>query len=114
MQREKTLKSATHWIHVRTVEHEGWHKLISGTGTASVQYYQIPGTDVVLLDTPGFDDPGMTDTEILTMISTCLEDSFNDEAEILGALYIHAIIEPRMKRSGVTNLLMFKQIIGMD
>jgi len=79
-----------------------------------VQHYQIPGTNVHLLDTPGFDDPNLSDTDILTMISTCLEDYFNDEAEIRGALYIHPITEARMKRSGMTNLRMFKDIIGMD
>ena len=79
-----------------------------------MSHYQIPGTNVYLLDTPRFDDPNLSDTDILTMISYCLESFFKNQAEIAGALYVHPITEARMKRSAMTNLRMFKKIIGMD
>ena len=83
-------------------------------GTKKVETYQIPGTDIYLLDTPGFDDPVMSDTEILQNITSFLEDCRADDVQIMGALYIHPITETKMKRSGLTNLLMFRKIVGKD
>jgi len=69
---------------------------------------------VHLLDTPGFDDHTLLDSEILAMISDCLEDSFKDGVDIVGVLYMHPITDPRMKRSAMKNLRLFKKIVGME
>ena len=52
------------------------------------------------MDTPGFDDTHISDTDILKEIATALVDAFNDKAEIQGALYVHPVIEARMRGSG--------------
>jgi len=84
------------------------------TGTAKVQCFQIPQTNFFLMDTPGFDDTHISDTQILREIAQALLDSFNDKAEIQGALYIHPVVEARMRGSGVKNLRMFKKVLGMN
>jgi hypothetical protein len=65
------------------------------------------------MDTPGFDDPTISDAELLKTITTCLVDIFNDQADIQGALYIHPVTEVRLRGSGRKNLLMFKKMLGM-
>jgi hypothetical protein len=65
------------------------------------------------MDTPGFDDPKVSDADILKLIATSLLDAFHDQADIQGALYIHPVIETRMRGSGKKNLLMFKKLLGM-
>ena len=87
-------------------------RLKSAAGTAEVKMYQIPDTNVYLMDTPGFDDTYLSDREILNNIATALADAFNDEAEIQGALYVHQVTEARMRGSGRKNLIMFLNVLG--
>jgi hypothetical protein len=75
-------------------------------------WYQIPGTDVYLIDTPGFDDTYKDDLTILRSIAQILEDFFGESVKVRGVVYIHAITEPRMKRSSLRNLRLFEKIIG--
>lgn len=75
--------------------------------------YQIPDTNVHLMDTPGFDDTYLSDADILKNIATALVDTFNDQADIQGALYIHQVTEARMRGSGRKNLIMFQNVLGM-
>lgn len=92
---------------------EYWLRLTGATGTAEVKFYQIPDTDVYLMDTPGFDDTYLSDAEILKNIARALVDAFNDQAEIQGALYIHPVTEAKMRGSGRKNLIMFHNVLGM-
>jgi hypothetical protein len=86
--------------------------LIGNIGTSEVAMYQIPDTNVYLMDTPGFDDTYISDAEILKNIATALLDAFNDKVAIQGALYIHPVTEVRMKGSGRKNLIMFHKVLG--
>ncbi|CAN9105895.1 unnamed protein product [Alternaria alternata] len=81
--------------------------------TSKVEIFQIPGTSVYLMDSPGFDDTNISDTQILRSIATALVDAFHDNVEIHGALYIHPVVEARMRGSGRKNLIMFKKVLGM-
>jgi hypothetical protein len=87
--------------------------LTNSKGTAEVKMYQIPDTDVYLMDTPGFDDTYISDADILKNIATALVDAFNDQVEIQGALYVHPVTEVKMRGSGRKNLLMFQSVLGM-
>lgn len=66
------------------------------------------------MDTPGFDDTNVSDSQILMEIATALVDFFSDEAEIQGALYVHPVVEARMRGSGIKNLRMFRKVLGME
>ncbi|KAL8877464.1 MAG: hypothetical protein Q9192_008662, partial [Flavoplaca navasiana] len=86
--------------------------------TALPQFYPIPNTLTFLLDTPGFDDPSLSDTAVLQSIASCLADIFeghvfpNLAAKISGIIYVQAINEPRMTGSMVQNLKMLRLLIG--
>ena len=92
---------------------EYWLRLTGGTGTAEAKFYQIPDTDIYLMDTPGFDDTYLSDAEILKNIATALVDAFNNQAEIQGALYIHLVTEAKMRRSSRKYLIIFHNVLGM-
>ena len=74
--------------------------------------HQVGNTNVFLIDTPGFDDPKVSDAKISNMITECLVRNFRCGAEIHGALYLHPVTEARMKGSGLKNLMMFKMMLG--
>ncbi|KAL8761938.1 MAG: hypothetical protein Q9184_001988 [Pyrenodesmia sp. 2 TL-2023] len=86
--------------------------------TALLQIYPIPNTTTFLLDTPGFDDPSISDTSVLQSIASCLADISegllfpNLAAQISGTIYIHAINEPRMTGSMMRNLSMLRLLVG--
>ncbi|KAL9617514.1 MAG: hypothetical protein Q9204_008479, partial [Flavoplaca sp. TL-2023a] len=86
--------------------------------TALPQFYPIPDTLTFLLDTPGFDDPSLSDTAVLQSIASCLADIFEGHvfpdlaAKISGIIYIQAINEPRMTGSMLQNLKMLRLLIG--
>lgn len=82
-------------------------------GTAKVEFYQIPQTNVYLMDTPGFDDTYVSNTDTLKEIANSLIEVFNDKAKIQGALYIHPVIEARMRGTGRKDLLLFRKVLGM-
>lgn len=88
-------------------------KLIPNEDTTKVNCFRIPETNVYLMDTPGFDDTNISDADILKEIATALVDAFNDKVEIQGALYVHPVIEARMRGSGRKNLIMFTKVLGM-
>jgi hypothetical protein len=65
------------------------------------------------MDTPGFDDTNISDADILKEIARALVDAFNEKVEIQGALYVHPVIEARMRGSGRKNLIMFTKVLGL-
>lgn len=64
------------------------------------------------MDTPGFDDTAVSDTDILQQFADELAACFSNEVKISGVLYIHPITEPRMKGSMLKNLRMFRKMVG--
>ncbi|KAL8653077.1 MAG: hypothetical protein Q9226_003997 [Calogaya cf. arnoldii] len=86
--------------------------------TALVQIYPIPNTTTFLLDTPGFDDPSLSDTSVLQSIASCLADISegllfpNLPVQISGIVLIQAINEPRMTGSMMRNLAILRLLIG--
>jgi GTP-binding protein EngB required for normal cell division len=87
-------------------------QVAKNAGTSKPEIFQIPGTNVYLVDTPGFDDTYKNDRTILEDIADCLTACFNEHAKISGVLYIHPITELRMKGSAMKNLRMFRKVIG--
>ncbi|OAL42938.1 hypothetical protein IQ07DRAFT_525270 [Pyrenochaeta sp. DS3sAY3a] len=100
------------------IKHATGQKVVIGHGqescTSEVFGFQIPGTNVLLIDTPGFDDTFKADATILDHIDQCLADFYQSKQKIAGVIYIHPITEPRMKGSAVKNLNMFRKVVGKD
>lgn len=88
--------------------------LIVKTGTQKVQLFQIPGTNVYLADSPGFGDTYRNDASILAAVDSCLADTFKQDIKLAGVLFLHSLLEVRMKSGAMKNLLMFKKMVGTE
>ena len=72
----------------------------------------IGRSKVLLIDTPGFDDSGRTDSEILTEISRLLSAQYEEGLSLKGVIYLHRITDIRYAGSSVKTLEIFKKICG--
>ncbi|KAI4219270.1 MAG: hypothetical protein L6R36_008438 [Xanthoria steineri] len=87
-------------------------------GTAIPQIYPVPNTTTFLVDTPGFDDPSLSDTSVLQSIASCLADISegllfpNLTAQISGIIFMQAINESRMTGTKMRNLAILRLLVG--
>ncbi len=65
-----------------------------------------------MIDTPGFDDSEVSDTEILTRIAFWMSDSYDDNELLSGLIYLHPISDNRMSGGSKKNLRMFRKLCG--
>ncbi|KAG6814070.1 hypothetical protein H0H92_003117 [Tricholoma furcatifolium] len=70
------------------------------------------GRRVVFVDTPGFDDTYIDDSEILRRIAVWLAKSYSDNMKLAGVVYLHEISQPRMMGAPRRNLEMFRELCG--
>ena len=74
----------------------------------------VGGTEVLLVDTPGFDDSIRSDGDILLEISTGLAAQNALGVKLLGVIYLHDITAKRMRRSLQQELQLVKLICGVE
>jgi DNA repair exonuclease SbcCD ATPase subunit len=78
-----------------------------------VNIYSVPGTNIFLLDAPGFGDTYRNDTEVLSAIANALGDLHEDSTTTVnGVIYIHAINEAKIGNLALKNIRMFQNLIG--
>ncbi|CAE7216659.1 unnamed protein product [Rhizoctonia solani] len=90
-----SLRSCTEHISVASVFHRG--RIIN------------------FFDTPGFDDSQKKPAEHLALIAVCLSELYESaqhQPHIHGVLYVHRITDNRMTGSSITNLRVFRKLIG--
>ena len=87
-------------------------RIITGTEDVLAVPCKIDGENVVLVDTPGFSDTNLSDTEILKRIATWMKDTYDDGSLLSGIVYLHRIIDPRMEGPSLKNLRMMKKLCG--
>ena len=87
--------------------------------------------DIILVDTPGFDDTQKTDTEILTMICRLANRNvsiqvipswktlihiiyyrYKRDIKLAGILYFHRISDNRVAGTPLKNIRMFQKLCG--
>lgn len=68
----------------------------------------------VLVDTPGFDDSRSNDNEIVRRVLTWLQKSYAAGVRLHGLIYVHRIIDPRMRGTALSNLRVFRRLCGPD
>ncbi|KAH7925408.1 hypothetical protein BV22DRAFT_1065062 [Leucogyrophana mollusca] len=93
------------------------HDLRSSTSTIQhviVPYPDDPTRRVVFVDTPGFDDTYVDDSEILRRISVWLARSYSDNMRLAGVVYLHDISQTRMLGTPRKNFEMFGKLCGED
>ncbi|KDQ08778.1 hypothetical protein BOTBODRAFT_37636 [Botryobasidium botryosum FD-172 SS1] len=72
----------------------------------------INGQQVLLIDTPGFDDTDKSDTDILNLIATHLANSYRAGCRLTGILYLHRITDNRVGGVSYKNMKIFEKLCG--
>ncbi|KAM0209048.1 hypothetical protein ACHAQD_011362 [Fusarium lateritium] len=67
---------------------------------------------VTLVDTPGFDDTDLSDTEVLTILTNWLQTSYIEGTRLCGMIYLHPITQVRMGNTSARNLKLFRKLCG--
>ncbi|KAI0789934.1 P-loop containing nucleoside triphosphate hydrolase protein [Abortiporus biennis] len=83
--------------------------------TAEVQCskaFRVSGVPVTLIDTPGFDDTTVSDTDILEMLANYLVTSFKHRRILSGVIYLHRITDRRLGGIARKNFTMFRKLCG--
>ncbi|KAF6749527.1 P-loop containing nucleoside triphosphate hydrolase protein [Ephemerocybe angulata] len=80
-------------------------------GLAS-RYDALENGDVIIVDTPGFDDTKASDFEILKRIAEWLKQSCKGGAVLGGVIYVHDISQDRFSGTARKNLEMFNHLCG--
>ncbi|KZP05688.1 hypothetical protein FIBSPDRAFT_655633, partial [Athelia psychrophila] len=71
-----------------------------------------PNRMIVFLDTPGFDDSRLSDTDILFAISDWLNSVYKRGIMLSGLLFLHRISDNRVSSTSRRNLNMFQHLCG--
>ncbi|KAI6132292.1 hypothetical protein EV401DRAFT_1849783 [Pisolithus croceorrhizus] len=80
-----------------------------------VRYPHFDGIrNIVLVDTPGFDDTLMTDTHVLRQIAHWLNATYKKHMKLTGVLYLHRISDNRVPGTLLRNYNMFKELCGKE
>ncbi|KAK5080134.1 hypothetical protein LTR05_008795 [Lithohypha guttulata] len=87
-------------------------RLVSETNKVTSYNLSIESEQIILVDTPGFDDTYISDRDVLRTLSSWLESSYRDGRILSGILYLHRICDARMQGSTLRNLYMFKKLCG--
>ncbi|KAL0563985.1 hypothetical protein V5O48_018070 [Marasmius crinis-equi] len=89
--------------------------LWSCTNTIQVSpSFTLHGRRVTLIDTPGFDDTAVSDTDILNMISVSLAEMYKSNFKLTGIIYLHRISDVRMGGVSTRNFKMFRKLCGEE
>lgn len=70
--------------------------------------------EVHLIDSPGFDDAVLLESEVLLKIATYVNTTYKLKQTLAGVIYIHDITQQRMRASGLRNLRTLENMIGID
>ncbi|KAI5995160.1 P-loop containing nucleoside triphosphate hydrolase protein [Pisolithus albus] len=88
------------------------HLLVSHTSEIRATKCIIEKSNVVLVDTPGFDDTHKADLQILESISDWLNKTYKQGTLLSGILYFHRISDIRMAGTPLKNLRVFRKLCG--
>lgn len=72
----------------------------------------LDGQRVVLIDTPGFDDDRMTDSDVLKSIALFLGAAHSAQVKLTGVIYVHRISDVRFGGSAIRNFQMLRELCG--
>ncbi|KAI6102047.1 P-loop containing nucleoside triphosphate hydrolase protein [Pisolithus croceorrhizus] len=91
------------------------HSLISCTSEIKATKFEVEGSSVVLVDTPGFNGTNKSDREVLKLISDWLNAEYKTLRPTLSAIfYFHRISDNRMAGTPLRNLRAFEKLCGKN
>jgi hypothetical protein len=73
---------------------------------------RVGNTDVLLVDTPGFNDSFRSDGDILVQMSATLCAQYRCHINLKGVIYLYNITQPRLTGSSLRQLELFRRICG--
>ncbi|KAG6373445.1 P-loop containing nucleoside triphosphate hydrolase protein [Boletus reticuloceps] len=76
--------------------------------------FHVGRQQVVLIDTPGFDDTNLTDTDVLKLIAAYLVTTNKQGARLAGVIYMHRISDLRVGGSARRDFRMFQELCGEE
>jgi len=90
--------------------------ILSFAETQNLEFFHltVDKHDIILADTPGFNDKDRSDTEILQKIATWLTDTGVKQRFLSGICYMHRIDETRFDKTANENLIMLYRLCGPD
>ncbi|KAI0198209.1 P-loop containing nucleoside triphosphate hydrolase protein [Astrocystis sublimbata] len=88
------------------------HSLTSCTRDIEVIETKIDGRVVRFVDTPGFSDTTLSDSEVLQLIADYLAVAYKQDMKLSGIIYLHPISDTRMTHHATKNLQMFQKLTG--
>ncbi|KAF2652456.1 hypothetical protein K491DRAFT_635513 [Lophiostoma macrostomum CBS 122681] len=88
------------------------HGLSSCTSKVTAHTVKHDGRTVHLIDTPGFDDSGRSDSETLQELAYYLAAAYTHDIQISGVVYLHRITDTRWQGSASRALGAFKKMLG--
>ncbi|KAL4066504.1 P-loop containing nucleoside triphosphate hydrolase protein, partial [Scleroderma citrinum] len=92
------------------------HDLVSLT--KKIRAVRCPHPDgernIVFVDTPGFDDTFVSDTQILRNIAEWLKSTYKQKVLLSSLLYFHRVSDNRVAGTPLRNLNMFNELRGRD
>ncbi|KAK4169930.1 P-loop containing nucleoside triphosphate hydrolase protein [Cladorrhinum sp. PSN259] len=94
------------------------HGLESGSAPAQAVQINLDKTrrrqtkleSITVIDTPGFDDSKLPDSDIFQQIARCLAVQYELQIPLKGFIYLHQISEPRMRGTDKRYLSAFQQL----
>ncbi|TFY83408.1 hypothetical protein EWM64_g597 [Hericium alpestre] len=78
----------------------------------TAQAFELDGRRVMLIDTPGFDDTSKSDTDILKLIASFLQTTYEKGMKLAGVIYMHRIMDVRVGGISKRNFSMFRELCG--
>ncbi|KAI5995164.1 P-loop containing nucleoside triphosphate hydrolase protein [Pisolithus albus] len=88
------------------------HALVSHTSEIKAAKCIIEKSNVVLVDTPSFNDTHKSDLQTLESISDWLNKTYQQGTLLSGILYFHRISDNRMAGTPLKNLRVFQKLCG--
>ncbi|KAL1302313.1 hypothetical protein AAFC00_002727 [Neodothiora populina] len=88
------------------------HGLQSETSEGNEGSVTVDGRCVSLVDTPGFADTNVSDTDVLRMIAQWMERSYRGEAHLSDIIYLHQIYYNRVDGPSLRNIELFRKLCG--
>ncbi|CAM1501734.1 Fc.00g037180.m01.CDS01 [Cosmosporella sp. VM-42] len=88
--------------------------MLSCTSQVIPYSFRLGKHEIVLIDTPGFNDSLRSESDILKDIANWLDYSFRNppRVRLSGIVYMQAITDRKMYGSSLRNLKMFKELCG--
>ncbi|KAJ2920032.1 hypothetical protein MD484_g488, partial [Candolleomyces efflorescens] len=82
------------------------------TSEVASRFGLADGRHLVLVDTPGFDNISVSDTEILRRLAVWLASAYNADMKVGGVVFMYPIYPGRITRNDVSNIKVFQKICG--